>query len=261
MTSLHVCALSDAGKVRHQNQDAFLVNGMVDRCALELRLLEGGLSFCHSGLLCAVADGMGGHRGGAEASQVILSALALELPQLAGLADGKDAARHLANVIRSLHRHLRTRGTREPELAGLGATLVGVYLRPEYGLCFHVGDSRLYRYRAGSLMQMTSDHSPEVLMRSQAGDHTSERRSGVVVNSVGGSLDECTPETADLSFREGDLLLLCSDGLSDALALSVVEGVLRRREDPSVVANALVTAANAAGGRDNITVVLIKRGG
>jgi len=259
MISLHACGLSHVGQVRPENQDAFLINGMVEQSLLELKLTEQGFSFSRFGLLCAVADGMGGHRGGSVASRQVMEALAIEFFRLAEIEDVHQVSEHLHRHILDLHQHLLERGAREPELAGMGTTLLGVYLRPDFGLYFHLGDCRLYRLRTGALMLLTSDHSPKVAFGTNPAVSGQSSKSGVITNCLGANAPSCSPEIKKVSFLADDLLLLCSDGLSDMLDFDAIEAILNQRQDLAKTARQLVSEANRSGGFDNISLLLIKK--
>lgn len=261
MSMLRVCGLSHKGQVRAENQDAFLINGMVEQELLGLKLAEEGLFFTRYGLLCAVADGMGGHRGGSVASKQALEALVFKFSQLAELENVQQASKYLQRQILNIHRRLLERGAREPELAGMGTTLSGVYLRPSFAFYFHAGDSRLYRFRAGALMQLTSDHRPEVAFGTDSARFDRGAKSGVITNCLGCKAANCSPESKEISFREKDILLLCSDGLSDMLELEAMEAIFEQEQDLAETARQLVSEANVVGGLDNITLVLIKKEG
>jgi len=259
MTMLHVCALSHIGKVRTENQDAFLINGMVDQEFIELKLSEQGLIFNRYGLLCAVADGMGGHRGGGIASKQALDLLSLEFHRLAKLEDVQRASQYIDHCILNIHRQLLGRGTKESELSGMGTTLLGVYLHPGFACAFHAGDSRLYRFRSGTLMQLTSDHRPEVTLVTNYGRLSSDVKSGIITNCVGCNANSCKPELSKVSFHRNDTLMLCSDGLSDMLELEFMEAILNQEQNLPESTRKMVAEANKAGGFDNITLVLIKK--
>ena len=261
MISLQACGLSHIGQVRQENQDTFLINGMVEQKLLALKLDEAGLSFSRFGMLCAVADGMGGHRGGSVASRQVLETLALEFPRLVNIPDALQVNEYLHRHILAIHHHLLERGAKEPELTGMGTTLLGVYLRPDFGFYFHLGDSRLYRLRAGALMQLTSDHSAEAAFGAHFADPKRTSKSGAITNCLGGNLISCSPDIKKLSFLENDLLLLCSDGLSDMLELETMETILKQRQPLVETVHQLVDKANTAGVVDNITLVVIKKEG
>jgi protein phosphatase len=151
-----------------------------------------------------------------------------------------------------------------PQYAGMGTTLVVVVVRELRLLVGHVGDSRAYRLRAGRLQQITRDHS---LLQEQidAGLITQEQAAfsankNLVTRAIGVE-DTVLLETHQHELQPGDLVLLCSDGLSDMLDDASIAQVLQMHESLPAAAAALIEAANDAGGRDNISVVLVRVSG
>jgi len=228
---LEVGAATDTGRVRDHNEDGYLVDHVVG--------------------LFAVADGMGGHRGGE-----VASAAALEALRIAFVAGAPvDEAVGVANDA------VHEQSVAYPNLRGMGTTLTAGSFDDEGHLVLgHVGDSRAYLARDGDLERVTTDHSlVEELI--QAGELTPEeaerdpRRSmitralglepGVVVDVI----------TVDL--RAGDRLVLCSDGLTTMVGEDEIASLLAAEPDAASAATRLVDAANSAGGVDNITVVVV----
>lgn len=260
MNLLHICALSDVGCRREENQDAFLVNTMVEKSMLELVLPYSGFYFSYYGLLAAVADGLGGHRGGATASELVLRSLATKVLDLAGRSDFDSAREYLGHYIQHLHHAILEEGQKNHRLSGMGTTLTGVYLHPDFGLFFHAGDSRLYRFRGDFLMQITRDHSPENLSLPLPEQLSVRPQSSIITNCIGGgSAGHCRPDIGNLTLGTGEILLICSDGLSDMLPVEAMEEILGRREGLMAAARDLVDAAKGAGGNDNIALVLVER--
>jgi len=221
------------GKVRDQNEDAVWPE-------------EDGSS--DDVVVVAVADGMGGHAGGE-----VASATALDTAMTVG-GDPKMRiqAANLAVVDSAKQR---------PRLAGMGTTLTLAVLNPDGTAQFgHVGDSRAYLFRDGELDQVTTDHSyvAQLVASGQLDPdeaHEHPYRS-VLTRAVG--LDPTVEiDTFTVSLESGDRLLLCSDGLTDMLTDDVIGSILGAADDRAATAGALVTAAEEAGGADNISVVLI----
>jgi PPM family protein phosphatase len=211
----------------------------------------------------AVADGLGGHQGGEVASAAAVEPLAA----LDGreFADPGEAAEALAAAIREGNAAILERAAGDPGLWGMGTTVTAAALAGERHLQLaHVGDSRAYLLRDGSLEQVTTDHTVvgELVRRGrltpeQAAIHP-ER--SILTRAVG--LDPRVPvDTPDpLELRDGDQVLLCSDGLTEAVADDRIAELLSAQADGGAACRSLIDAANAAGGPDNITVVLLRAG-
>jgi protein phosphatase len=234
---LSVAAQSHTGKVRTHNQDTFVVGQQV----------------------WAVADGMGGRAAGQVASQI--AARCLRRYDSAGPV---NQAGVLA-LIQTINDEILAYGLRHPVAYGLGTTLAGLAALPAGGhthwLVFHVGDSRVYRLADGRLIRETSDHSQVqalvdvgAITASQARDHPQRH---LLTRCLG---SRATPRV-DLRVvprRTGDWLLVCSDGLTSEIDDEVIERVLAQAEAPADAAHQLVDRALAAGGRDNVTAVVVR---
>jgi protein phosphatase len=230
-----VGAATDVGRVRERNEDGFLT-------------VEP---------LFAVADGMGGHRGGAVASQVALEVLSqMEGDSMAG--DG--AADGLAEMVTQANDAVLERASGEPRLSGMGTTLTAVVVQPERIHLAHVGDSRAYMLRDGTLRQLTEDHSLVQRMVNE-GKLTPEEAEvhphrSVLTRALGVEPDlQVDQETIEV--RPGDRILLCSDGLTTMVPEEEIQRIVEESDNPQRAAEALVASANGAGGLDNITAVLL----
>ena len=237
MTTLRAGAASDVGKVRRNNQDQFLVDEP----------------------LYAVADGMGGAAGGAEASQTAVAALKEVFasdPTADGLADG----------VRGANRAVWELAREHPELRGMGTTMTAVALvtgdgaEGEVLAVANVGDSRVYLLRDGRLDQITEDHSvPEELVRAgrispeEAASHPQRN----MLTRVLGNEPEVEVDCFAIIPYSGDRLVLASDGLFNEVDHEEITSVARRQPDPQEAAAELVQMARDSGGNDNITVVVV----
>lgn len=228
-------ASTHPGRRRKRNEDAFLA----------------------APPLFAVADGMGGHAAGDVASQMAVDALA------AATSDGQVTRVDLLEAIRTADTSIFERSAGEQE--GMGTTLSGVALTGTSGrlVIFNVGDSRVYRLRDGLLAQLTHDHSvvqelidDGTISESEAEGHPDRH---VVTRSLGfGSGLEIDWWTADA--HVGDRYLITSDGLPKELTIDETGEILSSRPDPQSAADQLVLRAVDAGGRDNVTVVILDLG-
>jgi PPM family protein phosphatase len=202
-----------------------------------------------------VADGMGGAQAGEVASRIAVEVFQQALPE-----SGSPEER-LASGVRAANRKIYDLSRVEHERAGMGTTLTAAYLDDAQLAIAHVGDSRAYLFRDGSLTRLTQDHSlVEELVRrgklteAQAAEHP--QRS--IITRALGPEPEVEVDTWSYPVRAGDVLLLCSDGLTSMIGEDVVLEVLNSASTLNDVAGRLIAEANEAGGRDNITVVLFR---
>ena len=233
-------AATDIGRVRQVNQDSFLV--LEDRG------------------LYAVADGMGGHQGGEVASQLAVEAL--RSTYVEGTVDALAAAIEEANL------RIHEEGEADPNLQGMGTTVVAVAVVPDAQgdettgslLVANVGDSRAYLFRDDGLTQLTEDHSMvgDLLREGRITEAEAEvHPQRNIVTRVLGVYDQVDVDLWPVDAVRGDRLLLCSDGLFNEVAGDQIASVLRRLADPQEAAAELVRRANEGGGRDNVTVLIV----
>jgi len=233
---LHWAVATDPGRVRGHNEDA-----------LWPRPGPGGSADDEAdGLLAMVADGMGGHVGGEEASRLTVEA--------AVAAEG-DAVKRVLAANAAVVRNALDR----PRLAGMGSTLTLAVFTGDTVEIGHIGDSRAYLYRDGALTQLTRDHSLMADMIA-SGELTPEQAAvhpfrSVITRAVGME-SRVVVDRVRRDLHPGDRVLLCSDGLTSMLADAQVAGLLAGGEAPQAAA-VLVEAANLAGGLDNISVVVV----
>jgi PPM family protein phosphatase len=202
-----------------------------------------------------IADGMGGARAGEVASRIAIETFERELP-----GEGSPEER-LADCVREANRRIYEQSRPEHEHAGMGTTLTAAYLDDADLSIAHVGDSRAYLFRDGELTRLTRDHSlvGELIER---GKLTEEQAAGhpqrSVITRALGPEPEVKVDTWTYPVRPGDVLLLCSDGLNSMLSDEQIANVLGPARSLQDAAGELIDAANEAGGRDNITVVLCR---
>ena len=222
---------TDTGQLRGNNEDAFLVDD------------------AHG--LFAVADGMGGHAGGEVASRTAIEGLR------AAFASGSN----IEEAIGRANDAVIDRAATDVQLTGMGTTLTAVTIGGPGELLFgHVGDSRAYLLHDGTLARVTDDHSlVEELVRDgrltpeQAESHPQR---AIITRVLGGDPD-VQVDLYPVAVQNGDRVILCSDGLTTMVRERDVERIARTERDPQHAADALVAAANDAGGDDNITVIVI----
>ncbi len=242
--TVRYAGITDPGRVRQTNED----NWSVDP--------DQGLFI--------VADGMGGEFAGALASQAVVATLPELVREyfatLQGTLNGQ-ARRRLTRAIATLSRQLRQQTENEPGLADMGSTVVCALVRGDRVLIAQMGDSRVYRLRAGRLKQLTADHTLiQALLH--AGEITPEEAAthparGCLTRSVGME-GEPLPQARLLELRPRDLLMLCTDGLASVLSDDQILSILNEPAPLEKQCRRLVDAANGAGGKDNVTVVLLR---
>lgn len=244
-----IAGRSDVGQIRRRNEDSYQV-------------------FPDLGI-AVVADGMGGHPGGDVASRIAAEAAADSLADAVregGIGD--DFAEGFRPVMReavlTAHRSIREEASVKPELDGMGTTLTAMVVDPETGtwIIGHVGDSRAYRLREGELLQLTRDDT-WVQDQIDRGDMRPESARlspyAHLLTQCVGLEDEPEPQVLDGVSAAGDAYLLCTDGLVGMLDDHEVARILGNGTgEPEDPLQALIEAANEAGGHDNITAALIR---
>jgi protein phosphatase len=226
-------AFTDTGQQRRHNEDAYYARSPV----------------------FAVADGMGGAQAGEVASRAAVDAVAAGLPE-----DGTPEDR-LAAVVRRANEVIFRMSREDDSRAGMGTTLTAVHVGERDIAIAHVGDSRAYRLRDGELSRLTEDHSlvEEMRRRGQlTAEEADEHPQRSIITRALGPEPDVLVDTTSWAARDGDVLLLCSDGLTSMIPESRVAEILREAAGLEQAGRALIAAANRAGGRDNITVVLLR---
>ncbi|MFM6001289.1 MAG: PP2C family protein-serine/threonine phosphatase [Dolichospermum sp.] len=231
--------LSDPGLMRAYNQDCHYIDP--------------------AGRFFIVADGMGGHAGGEEASRIATEEIRSYLER--NWQSPESALNLLQQALSTANQAIVTDQQNHPERADMGTTAVVVVIRPgESPVCGHVGDSRLYRLRQSQLQQITEDHT-WIAKALKIGDITADEARvhpyrHVLSNCLGREdLKQISVQPLDL--ERGDRLLLCSDGLTEELVDEQISSYLQGTPSLEIAAESLVAAAKEQGGHDNITVVLV----
>ncbi|HEV3475127.1 MAG TPA: Stp1/IreP family PP2C-type Ser/Thr phosphatase [Actinomycetota bacterium] len=223
-----VGARTDVGKVREGNEDGFMARDP----------------------LFAVADGMGGHRGGEVASKLALDTL----------KKAADRSQALPEVVKEANRVVYRKAAADRALAGMGTTLTAILADGEHLRLAHVGDSRAYLVRDGELQRITKDHTVVERMveegRITAEEAEIHPQRSILTRALGVE-EEVQIDQATIEAHPGDRIVLCSDGLTGMIGEARILDLLDRHEDPQSASDALVDAANEAGGLDNVTVVVI----
>lgn len=235
-----VHGVSDVGLVRSNNEDAWR----------------------QEDLFCVLADGMGGHQAGEIASKKTVDYLSeFYLKVRDSFSDDPDKARQiLQKMIEEVNRYIYDLSQTEADWKGMGTTLCCLLLQPETLIYAHVGDSRIYRLRNNSLEQLTHDHSllRELIDLGRLNERQAKEFSykNIITRAIGTS-PVVKPSISQTSLLPEDLILMCTDGLSDLLSEEEIKKICDESSESEMGKN-LVARAKEKGGYDNITVVVLK---
>lgn len=261
-------ARSDSGRVRANNEDQYLVVRRRRERDLICSSVPPELLIDHRqhAYTAAVADGIGGHRFGELASLLAvrvgwdLGGNEVKWAVKMNPAEVEDLKQKATVFVQLIHRALRAEGAANPRLRGMGTTLTLTYSIGPSLFVLHVGDSRAYLHRGGSLTQLTRDQTLAQMLidvGQLAPDSPEVRRvRNVLTNSLGVNGGDVFVEFHHHELRDGDRLLLCTDGLSDLVADPEIAGLLDAHPEPADACKALVDLALDRGGNDNVTVVV-----
>ena len=231
--AIETASRTDTGRQRRDNEDSLLVREPV----------------------FVIADGMGGAQAGEVASR-----MAVELFQR-GVPGGGAPEERLASVVQEANRRIHELSQAEGEQQGMGTTLTAAMLDQASVAIAHVGDSRAYLFRGGQLRRLTQDHSlvAELVRRGKLTEEQAEEhpQRSIITRALGPE-PWVEVDTWTFPVRGGDVLLLCSDGLTSMISEDRIAAILGAGGDLDSAASRLVAAANEAGGRDNISVILIR---
>ncbi len=262
--------ITDRGKVRSGNEDHFLIGELartlwVHQTSLPQPSTQYGRNRGH---IFLVADGMGGHQAGAVASA--LSVRTIEtfvlhvLHRFSNLQAGDEQGviKDLQQALQFADARLFQEAAGHPEFAGMGTTLTMALTSGARLFVIHAGDSRCYRLRAGTLQQLTIDHTMaeemarQGIIEREAVRHHQWRH--VVTNALGGITAGVRADVSTVDLQAQDTVLLCTDGLTDMLSDDRIAAVLMADTEPAVACERLVAEANAQGGKDNITAIIAR---
>ena len=239
---MRACGKTDVGLRRHENQDTFAV--------------EQGKKL----LIAVVCDGMGGAEGGQIASSVAVETFMKEMRALIRADMTAEQLRELASFcVAKANTAVYQRALQDPAYQGMGTTLVSAVAEEKYAIVCNIGDSRAYLIRGGEITRITHDHSVVQTLVENGNITAEEARThpnrNLITRALGVSAN-IVPEYNRCEIEAGDILLLCTDGLTNMVADDDIAQVLR--EVPFFDATSiLVDRALQAGGQDNITVLLM----
>lgn len=247
---VRAAAKTDQGLVRPNNEDNYYIDEAMG--------------------LFLVADGMGGHASGEVASKMTVDIIrdyfrgsGKDRPLQIGpyRRDCSEATNRLASSIRLANMAVCEAAGSRPELNGMGTTVAAAQIDGHRLSIAHIGDSRVYLIRAGHIEQLTDDHSlvyeqvkRDLMTREEAARSTMKN---ILTRAIGISID-VEVDLAEMTLAGDDILLLCSDGLSEMVDDEKILSVAATIDDPAVACEKLIAMANGNGGRDNITVVIVR---
>ncbi len=240
-----VFGASDKGLVRELNEDSFLIHGFENNEPYGF---------------CILADGMGGHNAGEVASSMATSIIANELSS-SNMGEGESQI--VSQITASFdfaNDKIYQKSVNNAENAGMGTTVVMLYINGETAYIANIGDSRAYLIDKDDISQLTIDHSVVQKLLESGSITPQEARNHPEKNIITRALGTEPNEDCDIyefKIQQGDKILLCSDGLTDMLEDFEIKNALNNCPDLEGSVNALISAANEHGGRDNITAILI----
>ncbi|GGM21016.1 serine/threonine phosphatase stp [Paraliobacillus quinghaiensis] len=234
--------LTDQGKVREHNEDI------------------GGVFYNKDNQqLSVVADGMGGHKAGDVASQMVIDYLSEKWKESTFLMTKEETEKWLSHSIQEVNQQVYRYAQENVDYAGMGTTVVAVLFAADFISVAHIGDSRCYLYHNQALRQVTEDHSlvNELVRTGQLSKEDAEYhpRKNVLLKALGTD-EEIIPDVNTEEWYLSDRLLICSDGLSNKVTDKELEDFLEKDITLEEISQQLVDLANERGGEDNITVVL-----
>lgn len=261
-------ALTDTGRFRKNNEDAFLALTFDDK---EVRRLGkiGEADFTQGDFIFAVSDGMGGHKAGEFASRIAVERITESFPRyyrLGAMGIEQGASDVLGNLFTDIHRSIIKMGQAYEECRGMGATLSLAWFHPGRMAFCHVGDSRIYYLPAnGKLKQLTEDHTyVGWLLRTGKINATQARfhpKKNQLSQALIADLENLDPQHGTVLYEPGDRFILCSDGVTDGLSDNGLQHLLVDKP-PTMEgiseAEGIVREAIANSGRDNTTAVIIE---
>ena len=240
--SINVKSKTHIGRIREENQDNLSI-------LLPPTITEGVLG------IISVADGMGGHKGGAEASKIAVKSLGKSLGKPLTTRSTQEI---LKNAFALANQSVFSE-SQKPELSGMGTTLTTAIITSHGVTIGHVGDSRAYLFRNSKLYQLTNDHTwiadqiqNGKLSKNEAQNHP---KKNMITRAIG-IKNQVEADISSFSLEDKDTLLICSDGLHGQIQDMQIKNILNKK-DPEIIVDSLVKSANKSGGIDNVTVLTV----
>lgn len=236
-------AICDIGCVRQNNEDMILIGDQL----LRDDMIEYTVDPTERNFWIAVSDGMGGHRAGELASEMVLKGMSMVITKLEIGLTFEGVKECLDANIRNIHHQIDQIGLVDPAKHGLGATFTGLLIYEQKGYIINIGDSRLYRLRGGVLACLTNDHS----LRNLLNDPSIPQNQ--LANSFGGGAKKIFFDMDETTLLIGDKILLCTDGLNGELKEPEIEDML----NADMPIAEIINKARENGGNDNISAIKI----
>lgn len=252
-----VAACTDVGRKRQNNEDSLLVLDLNGQTTHD-QPVEATITLGLPGLLLAVADGMGGHRSGEIASQLCIQTLPRVL--LSGLrtvdSGAAQASTALVQAVETTSQVISEEAAQNPAHEGMGTTLTAALLTDMHLDVAQVGDSRAYMVRGEALAQLTTDQTVANYMLAMHQELPTDSRVGEMLVQAVGAQSNVDVVLTSRELENGDVLLLCSDGLYKVVSSSEILEIIQRLVSLKTKAERLIARANENGGPDNVTVIL-----
>jgi serine/threonine protein phosphatase PrpC len=268
---------TDIGRKRADNQDHFLIadlnkSMLVQSTSLNLEAHARLFGMSH-GKLFMVADGMGGHQGGNRASRMAIDLLINQLLNSMHWFSSNDEdeferekvfVEDLKLLMQRAHEAIERESRTALDKKGMGTTLTVAYVIWPWMYVLHAGDSRCYLLRDGEISQLTKDHTVSNQLVEKGGMTVDEANSSpwsnVLYNALGAGADVVVPDIQKVGLKQGDTVMLCSDGLYRHVRDSEIRDILATELEPQETCRSLIELANFRGGLDNITTVVARLG-
>jgi PPM family protein phosphatase len=248
---------SDIGRVRDSNEDTIVVGDLDSSVTVRSgELIAGITARGQRGYFAVVCDGMGGTEGGEIASELTASVMWREMASGHDTSEVEVAARLLRRAVRVANREVLAAAKRD-DMRGMGTTAVAAAVIADSLVIANVGDSRVYVLRAQQLCQVTRDQSLASVLLAYANAPDAAAHAGGAILQAIGVADDVEPSLSIAVLRQGDRVLMCSDGLHGMLADDVLQRVLRATDSPAACVATLVQCACDAGGGDNISCIVM----
>ncbi|WP_232696932.1 Stp1/IreP family PP2C-type Ser/Thr phosphatase [Brevibacillus daliensis] len=241
---MEIAMKSHVGCVRQVNEDFYA-------CAVDLA----------GRVFAVVADGMGGHKAGDVASKMAVESILEEMKKLEDDMTEEDERELLMNALIKANREVFEYAESHPECSGMGTTVVATLVKEERGVTAHIGDSRIYLYKEDGLTQHTEDHTlvQELLKTGQINSFEASvhPQKNVIMRALG-TEGNVRIDLGQYSWSEGDIVMLCSDGLSNKVPNEMIQKMLSQPGPLQESVDVMVQYALDSGGEDNITCVALR---